>query len=244
MFFLSAQRWYGGPVPRTARASAGNLIYHVLNRGNGRAAVFHSDGDYAAFFRLIADASGRVPMRILAACLMPNHFHLVLWPLADGDLSRWMGWLLTAHVRRYRAFRGGSGHVWQGRFKCFPIEEDDEHLYAVLRYTERNALRANLVGRAELWPWGTLAMRQPGAARPPWLSPWPVGEPVDWTQIVNQPETEAELAALRRSALRERPYGSEAWARRTAATLGLVHTMRERGRPRKQKDAGQEVMFE
>ena len=229
-------------MPRTARASAGNLIYHVLNRGNGRAAVFHSDGDYAAFLRLIADACGRVPMRVLAACLMPNHFHLVLWPMGDGDLSRWMAWLLTAHVRRYRAFRGGSGHVWQGRFKCFPIEEDDEHLYAVLRYVERNPLRANLVEQAELWPWSTLAMRVPGATRPTWLSAWPIYEPPDWIEIVNQPETDAELAALRRSAWRERPYGSDAWTRRTAVQLDLLHTLR--GRPRKEKeDAGQGVIF-
>lgn len=232
-------------MPRRARASAGNFLYHVLNRGNGRATVFHKEGDYAAFLRVIADAHARLPMRILAACLMPNHFHLVLWPLADGDLSRWMAWLLTAHVRRYRAFRGGSGHIWQGRFKAFPIEEDDEHLYAVLRYTERNALRANLVTRAELWPWGTLSMRQPGAARPPWLSAWPVTEPADWTEMVNRAETEADLAALRRSAWRERPYGSDDWTLRTAATLGLLHTLRERGRPRRKKeeDGEQQVMF-
>ena len=232
-------------MPRTARASAGNLIYHVLNRGNARAAVFHSDGDYAAFLRLIEDACSRLPMRILAACLMPNHFHLVLWPTADGDLSRWMAWLLTAHFRRYRAFHGGSGHVWQGRFKAFAVEEDDEHLYAVLRYVERNPLRANLVERAQDWRWGTLALRQPGAARPAWLSQWPVFEPPDWSEIVNRPETEPELAALRRSAWRERPYGSDGWTRVTAARLGLLHTFRDRGRPRKEEDEDptQEVMF-
>ena len=229
-------------MPRRARASAGNFLYHVLNRGNGRATVFHKEGDYAAFLRVIADAHARLPMRILAACLMPNHFHLVLWPLADGDLSRWMHFLLNAHVRRYRAHHGGSGHVWQGRYKAFIIEEDDEHLYAVLRYVERNALRANLVERAQLWPWSTLSMRQPGATRPPWLSEWPVYEPPDWTQIVNQPETEEHLAALRRSAWRGTPYGTKAWARQTAADLNLQHTLRERGRPRKPREEEQTTM--
>lgn len=222
-------------MPRIARASAGNLIYHVLNRGNGRSTVFHKHGDYAAFLKLIGEASSHMRMRILAACLMPNHFHLVLWPIADGDLSRWMHYLLNAHVRRYRAHYGGSGHVWQGRYKAFIIEEDDEHLYAVLRYAERNPLRANLVERAELWPWGTLAMRQPGRQRPAWLGGWPVYEPPDWTEIVNRPETEAELAALRRCAHRGTPYGSNAWARQTAADLNLLHTIRDRGRPRKQR---------
>ena len=82
-------------MPRTARASVGGMCYHVLNRGNGRAEVFHKDGDYAAFVELMAEANERLPMRILGYCLMPNHFHLVLWPRGDGDLSRWMQWLLT-----------------------------------------------------------------------------------------------------------------------------------------------------
>ena len=102
-------------------------------------------------------------MRLLAWCLMPNHFHLVLWPHGDGDLSRWMQWLLTSHVRRYHRHYHGSGHVWQGRFKAFPIEED-EHLWTVLRYVERNALRANLVRRAEDWPWSSAAALKGGNA--------------------------------------------------------------------------------
>ncbi|MGA9925826.1 MAG: transposase, partial [Isosphaeraceae bacterium] len=68
--------------------------------------------------------------------------------LADGDLSRWMHWLLTAHVRRYQRHYHATGHVWQGRFKAFPIQDDD-HLLVVLRYVERNPLHAGLVGRAE-----------------------------------------------------------------------------------------------
>jgi len=98
-------------MPRTARASLGGVCYHAMNRGNARAAVFHSEGDYAAFRRLIAEACERVPMRILAYCLMPNHFHVALWPIGDGHLGRWMQWLLTCHVRRYHHCYGTSGHV-------------------------------------------------------------------------------------------------------------------------------------
>ena len=145
-------------MPRTARAAAGNWCYHVLNRGNGRAEVFHKDDDYAAFLALLPPACERLPMRILGWCLMPNHFHLVLWTHEDGDLGRWMQWLLTSHVRRYRRHYGGSGHVWQGRFKAFPIQQD-EHLLTVLRYVERNPLRANLVKRAEAWRWSSLPSR-------------------------------------------------------------------------------------
>ena len=91
-------------MPRTARASAANVCYHVLNRGNNRACVFHQDGDFQAFVDLLSEAKLRHPMRVLAYCVMPNHFHLALWPLGDGDLGRWMHWLLTAHVH-------SSGHV-------------------------------------------------------------------------------------------------------------------------------------
>jgi putative transposase len=114
-------------MARTARASVGGVCYHVLNRGNARGGVFHKKEDYAAFLDLMEEASARLPMRSLAWCLIPSHFHLVLWPHGDGDLSRWMQWLMTSHVRRYHRHYHSSGHVCQGRFKAFPIEED-EHL--------------------------------------------------------------------------------------------------------------------
>src|SRR4029078_883694 len=165
-------------MPRTARASVGGLCYHVLNRGNGQAEVFHKEADYAAFVDLMVEANERLPLRILGYVLMPNHFHLVLWPRGDGDLSRWMQWLLTAHVRRYHRHYHGSGHVWQGRFKAFPIEQD-EHLLTVLRYVERNPLRANLVERAEDWQWSSLRLFTP---RPQvdWLHAGPVPRGRTW----------------------------------------------------------------
>src|SRR3972149_3567800 len=168
-------------MPRTARASVGGICYHVLNRGNGRAEVFHKEGDFAAFLDLMAEANERLPVRILGYVLMPNHFHLVLWPFGDGDLSRWMQWLLTAHVRRYHRHYASSGHVWQGRFKAFPIQED-EHLLAVLRYVERNALRARLVRRAEQWRWCSLSALagEPGGV-PLHRGPAPRGDDwIDW----------------------------------------------------------------
>lgn len=218
-------------MPRTARASVGDMCYHVLNRGNGRAEVFHKPADYAAFLQLLADANERIPMRILGYVLMPNHFHLALWPRRDGDLSRWMQWLLTAQVRRYHRHYHGSGHVWQGRFKAFPIERD-EHLLTVLRYVERNPLRAGLVRRAEAWPWSSLAWRGRGR-RPALLADWPVSCPRTWVEHVNAAQTEAELAAIERSLARGTPFGDDAWTKRIAKRLGLESTLRPRGRPRK-----------
>src|SRR5262249_7156443 len=149
-----------GRMPRSARSSQGGYCYHVLNRGNARATIFHKDGDYFAFVNLLREAGERVPVRVLAYCLMPNHFHFVLWPREDGDLSNFMGWLMTAHVRRYHKHYHSSGHIWQGRFRAFPIQEDD-HLLTVVRYVERNPVRADLVADAQDWPWSSAALSPP-----------------------------------------------------------------------------------
>src|SRR5262249_41326845 len=163
-------------MPRTARASQGGYCYHVLNRGNGRGTVFHKNGDFDAFLKLLCQAGERTPMRLLAYCLMPNHFHLALWPRHDVDLSDYMRWLLTAHVPRYHQHYHSSGHVWQGRFRAFPIQEDD-HLLTVLRYIERNPVRANLVECAQEWRWSSAA---PPGPESPALDPGPVPRPSGW----------------------------------------------------------------
>ncbi|WP_406698306.1 transposase [Singulisphaera sp. Ch08] len=218
-------------MPRTARASAAGYCYHVLNRGNARATVFHKEGDYDAFLEMMAEATLRVPMRIIAYCLMPNHFHLALWPRDDGDLSRWMHWLLTTHVRRYLRHYHSTGHVWQGRFKAFPIQAD-EHLRVVLRYIERNPLRADLVERAELWRWSSLSSLGPA----PTLDPGPAPRGEGWIEDVNALMTEAECTTIRESIRRDRPLGSETWVRDTAKSLGLEASLRDRGRPRRKSD--------
>jgi len=217
-------------MPRTARASVGEICYHVINRGNARQEVFLKKGDYQAFIELIGRASERVRMRVLAYCVMPNHFHLALWPYSDGDLGKWMQWLLTAHVRRYHQHYKTSGHVWQGRFKAFPVEQDD-HMLTVLRYIERNPLRAGLVQRAEEWPWSSL-QRWEVSQQTNMVHPWPVARPTNWVSWVNQPQTDVELEELRHSVNRGTPYGSPDWVRRTALQLGLEASLRPRGRPR------------
>lgn len=132
-------------MPKIVRGLAGNTIYHVLNRGNGRQEVFHNDKDYEVFINLLREAKERYPIKLFAYCLMPNHFHIVVKPDCGEELSRWMQWVMTSHVRRYHRLYGGSGHVWQGRFKSFMIQQD-AHLLMVLRYVEGNPVRANMVG--------------------------------------------------------------------------------------------------
>jgi putative transposase len=142
---------------RPIRAAVGDLVYHILNRANARMTLFEDDADYDAFERILQRAVERTETRLLAYCVMPNHWHLVVWPHRDGELSRFAGWLSLTHTQHWHAHRQntGTGHVYQGRFKSFPVR-DDGHLLAVCRYVERNALRAGLVRRAEDWPWGSL----------------------------------------------------------------------------------------
>ena len=223
-------------MPRTARVAPGGYVFHVLNRGNERRQIFEAEGDYLAFLRVMNEAVERVPLRILAWCLMPNHWHLVLWPSEDGQLGNFMQRLTTTHVRRWRLFRQsvGYGHLYQGTYKSFPVEVDD-HFYTVCRYVERNALRAKLVRRAELWPWSSLGVSSHRAAaeEAPPLAAWPLVRPRNWAERVNQPLTEAEIEAVRVSIQRGRPFGGASWQKRTARRLGLESTFRPRGRPRK-----------
>lgn len=128
----------------------------MINRGNNRARVFHGAADYRQFIELMNEAQARTELEVFAVCLMPNHFHLLVRPRQGADLGAWMHWLLTTHVRRHHQRYRSSGRVWQGRFKAFPVQEDD-HLLTVIRYIERNALRAGLAQRAEQWPWGVCA---------------------------------------------------------------------------------------
>jgi putative transposase len=221
-------------MPRTARTAPGKMVYHVLNRGVGKNKLLYTDDDYLAFERVIADTLEKRPMRILGYCLMPNHWHFVLWPERDGDLAGFMQRLTVTHVTRWQKAhrRVGFGHVYQSRFKSFPVETD-EYFYQVLRYVERNALRANLVKRAEDWPFGSLWIHHQGSMEDrALLSPWPLPRPRKWLEYVNEVETEAELTALRRSAVRGSPFGSTDWIAQTAKKLGLESTLRNPGRPK------------
>lgn len=212
-------------MPRIPRGQIAGHAYHVLNRGNARATVFHKDGDYLAFLDLLATAKTKVAIKVFGFCLMPNHFHLVVQPARADALSPFMQWWLTSHVRRYHRHYRSSGHVWQGRFKSFPIQQDG-HLLTVLRYVLRNPLRAGLVKRAQEWPWSSL--RHPGL-----VDPWPVPAPSDLERWIEEPLNDSELTVLRTCVNRQAPFDSPEWRAQIATTCGLSPALRPRGRPRK-----------
>ena len=222
-------------MPRTRRQTPGGYVYHALNRSCARLPLFKKPRDYEAFFRVLDEALELHPIRILGYCVMPNHWHFVLWPKRDNDMTSFLRWLTHTHTMRWHVHYHtvGTGHLYQGRFKAFPVQQD-EHLYTLIRYVERNALRAGLVKKAEDWRWSSLAHRLTQAEPRARLSDWPVKIPRDWAAHVNKPQTEAEVEALRRSMHRGRPYGDEEWEHETADELGLEFTMRPRGRPKKE----------
>ena len=221
-------------MPRRPRLSTGGLAYHVLNRRVGRMALFEKPADYQAFEKILEEACEKTDIRLAAYCLMPNHWHVLLWPRHDGELSEVMRWVTVTHTQRWHAHRhsSGTGPVYQGRFKSFPVQTD-EHFLTVARYVERNALRAKLVDRAEKWRWSSLWRReQKDPKQSEFLSDWPMERPRQWVQWINQTEREAELEDLRCCAQRGKPFGGEVWVVRMAKRLGLESTMRPRGRPR------------
>jgi len=214
-------------VPRIPRGQQGGYAYHVINRGNGRATAFHKPQGYEAFLFLLAEAKKRHRVKLFGFCLMPNHFHLVLEPPHQTALSQFMKWLLTSHVRRYHKHSGSSGHIWQGRFKSFPVQRD-EHLITVLRYVLQNPVRGGLSSTAGEWPWSSLR-------RPRLIDRCPVEEDRQWVEQLDEPIREDQLAAVRECLNRQRPFGKTDWQAEMAATFGLASTLRPRGRPRNEK---------
>ena len=221
-------------MARAARAAPGGLVYHVLNRAVAGLPLFRREADYEAFERIMVEAHELHPTRILAWCLMRNHWHFIVWPRENGELTAYFRWLAHTHAMRWHVAHGtvGRGHLYQGRFKSFPIEEDD-HFFTVCRYVERNALTAHVVERAEDWRWGSLwARRHGGDQLKAILGDWPVERPPGWLRLVNEPMTEKEVEGIRTSIVRSRPYGSELWQDQQAKQLGLLHTLRGEGRPK------------
>jgi len=210
-------------MPRKPRNDVGNEIYHVINRANKRVAIFTTDGDYWLFQNTLAEAQKGFSMRILAYINMPNHLHLVLYPDADGQLSKFMHWFTTTLTQRWHRKHDttGTGHLFQGRYKSFVVTKE-KYLRHLLLYVERNALRANLVQRAESWRWSSLWIRENGtSAQKKLLAEWPIEIQENYLSIINEND-DPEIIQRIRASVKE------------SAALDEKYVMKKRGgRPAK-----------
>ncbi len=221
---------------RAPRVDIADIVYHVINRANARVQIFDTPDDYILFESILVEAKEKVDMRILAYCIMPNHWHLILQPRSDGDLSRFMQWLTLTHTQRWHVVKEtiGAGHLYQGRYKAFPVQTDEYFLWAC-RYVERNALRAKLVKRAEHWRWGS-AWRRLNYKDEEMLDPWPTEQPRDYLEWLNEQDDQEILENIRTSVNRGQPFGKPAWVDNIIKMFGLQSTIALRGRPKKVPD--------
>jgi len=174
-------------MPRPPRIHPDCVPQHIVNRGNRKSPIFTSPADYLGFLAAMTDAADRTVVRLLAFCLMPNHWHLVLWPYKGAEVSTYMQVLMNAHLRDLLPRNGlsGHGHAYQARYRNHFIQ-NEWHFLNVCRYVESNARRARLCARAEEWRWGSLYCSGP-APGINLLSPWPTPRPADWLDQVNAP---------------------------------------------------------
>lgn len=223
-------------MPRLARVDLGDYVYHIINRAVGRLKIFESKEDYLLFEEALADAKRETDMRILAYVIMPNHWHLVLYPRNAGDLGTFMHRLTNAHTRRVhvRTRTIGHGPLYQGRYKSF-IVQNDPHFLTLIKYAERNPVRAKLSKTCEVWRWGSAWRRINGTKeQQTLLGEPPVPLPNRYRLWVNTPEKEDELKTIRLSVNKGVPYGKDRWVNTMVTKYNLESTRRFAGRPKKQ----------
>jgi len=221
-------------MPRLARVDVGNEIYHVINRANGRLRIFNNSSEYRLFECLMQKAKELTGMRIFAYTIMPNHWHLVLSPQKDGDLSLFMHRLSNTHTRRVHTSTGtiGSGHLYQGRYKSFLVNKDN-YLLALIKYVERNPVRAKLVSSCELWQWGSAWRRIIGNKEQKKLIDLPpISFPHEYRKWINTTEKEDDLLHIRASVNKGAPFGGASWVENMVTKFHIETTLRGVGRPK------------
>lgn len=221
-------------MPRAHRVDVGGEIYHCLNRAVGRQQIFNDTSDYRLFESVLQEVKDITDVKIFAYVVMPNHWHLVLQPRADGDLSDFLKRLTVTHTQRHRVKTRtvGEGPVYQGRYKSFLIQED-QHLLTVLRYVERNPLAAKLVNSPLEWQYSSVYRRYKGTTQEKkLLSSWPTTESKDYLESLTTPLSAREYEKISLSKTKGVPFGSDQYIKDMVERHGLQSTLREKGRPK------------
>jgi putative transposase len=220
-------------MPRRPRHQLTGIAFHVINRAVRGTKLFTKPRDFEALAETVSEGLERYRnhVRIHTYQVLFNHWHFGITCDRIADLSKFMHWMEGTHANRWAGAHKarGRGYVYQGRFKSVPVQTSTS-LIRVCRYIERNALRKGLVRVAQDWPWGSLYAQCNDRHLIP-LSPWPIAPPENWIELVNTPQTEAELRDLRKCVRHDQPIGDPEWAAAVAPLLGL--TLRSVGRPKK-----------
>ena len=215
------------------RITKGGIVYHALNRANGRLRIFKKEGDFVAFEKILAQGIDRFGMRICGYCIMSNHWHMLLWPPDDDSMPAFMHWITVTHTKRWHAAHGttGIGHVYQGPYKSFPVQSNQRY-FKTLQYIEANPLRAEIVTDLADWQWSSFARRYAPSA-PFKISDGPMPIPPNWKRLVTRPLSQRESADFTNCIKRGCPYGEIDWTAQAAKQLNLESTLKKAGRPRK-----------
>jgi len=226
---------YSVAMPRQPRLDIAGEIYHVINRANARMQIFNRPGDYKAVINTLLEIKTKIPLQIYSFCIMPNHWHFAVKPNQDGDMGRFFGKFTQAVTQRWHAYHhtAGSGHLFQGRFKSFLVE-NDAYFLQLMKYIEANPLRAKLVERAEQWQWGSLNIRNINSSlASSLLDSWPLDMPTGYLVQVNQPLPKAVHERITHSIVKSTPLGGDEWVLRKVKEFQLEYTIRNPGRQSK-----------
>jgi putative transposase len=222
-------------MPRIARGLADNQIYHIINRGNRREAVFHDNYDYEKFLKLIIESKEKYAIKIYAYCLMPNHFHLVIYTKYADSLSQAMHWISSSYVRYYNKRYNISGHLWQGRYKSFIVQEDS-YLLVLLKYVEANPKRARIVKDCIDYKYSSANNRIKNNENLI-TDEVPILLPDDWYAYINSDEKITDIESIRNCINRQAPLGDKNWKYMVSKQYNLESTMNPRGRPKKEESS-------
>ena len=222
-------------MARLARVVVPNCPHHITQRGNRRQTTFFCEDDYRAYLDLLVEWCGKHEVRIWAYCLMPNHVHLIVVPPTADSLCPAIGEAHRRYTRRVNFREGWRGHLWQGRFASFPM--DDSHLMAAARYVERNPVKAKLVSAAAAWPWSSASAhvsgKSDGICETAWLSERIAGWVCTWAEHLRRADEKDFASMMHLHENTGRPLGDKSFVKKLETVLSRVLAPGKPGRPKK-----------
>lgn len=207
-------------MARLARVIAVGFPHHVTQRGNRRQQTFFRDKDYNEYIDLLREWCRRCGVEIWAYCLMPNHVHLIAVPSSESGLRHAIGETHRRYTCRVNLRMGWRGHLWQGRFASYPMDEN--YLLAAARYIELNPVQAGLVEKPEEYRWSSAAAHLRGIADRLINAGALLEIAGDWRSILSERIRELEEARILKHERTGRPLGNDQFIDRIERTLGRV----------------------